>query len=79
VDALALDLPDFNGRFRSDRFLSEMALGKVIGLGITGKIPDSTLFAQHTNWAWFLVSPQALANQSAHHPQLCSSSTRTRG
>jgi hypothetical protein len=46
LDALALDLPDFRGRFRSDRFLSEMALGKVIGLGITGKIPDSTLYSR---------------------------------
>jgi Glycosyl hydrolase family 26 len=58
VDALALDAPDLNSRFRSDTFLSLMSVGKVIGLRLTGKIPDPALFAQQTGWAWFVLSPQ---------------------
>ena len=44
-------------RFRSDIFLSRMGVGKVIGLGLTGRIPAPDLFTQQTDWAWFLVSP----------------------
>jgi mannan endo-1,4-beta-mannosidase len=57
VDALALSLDQSSPRWRSDTFLSLFGTDKVIGLGLTGRIPEPSFFAQQTNWAWFLVSP----------------------
>ena len=56
VDALAVNLEDFNPRWRSDTFLALVGVGKVIGVGLTGRIPDPSFFTQQTGWAWFLVS-----------------------
>jgi hypothetical protein len=30
----------------------------VIGLGISGHLPDPAIFAPQTKWAWFLASPE---------------------
>jgi uncharacterized membrane protein len=35
-----------------------MGAGKVLGLGISGHLPDPAVFAQQTKWAWFLASPE---------------------
>ncbi len=57
VDALAVNVEEMGSHFRSDIFLSQMGVGKVIGLELTGRIPAPDLFTQQTDWAWFLVSP----------------------
>ena len=57
VDALSINVEGTVSRFRSDIFLSQMGVGKLIGLGLTGKVPAPDLFTQQADWAWFLVSP----------------------
>lgn len=57
VDALAVDLDDLGSRFRGDTFLSLIGVGKVIGVGLTGKVPPPEVFEQQTKWTWFLISP----------------------
>jgi mannan endo-1,4-beta-mannosidase len=61
VDALDLAVDHAQSRFRSDAFLREFAVGKVIGLSITGPVPDPALFARETGWTWFMLSPQSTA------------------
>lgn len=57
VDALALNVDNANSRFRVDRMLSLIGVGKPIGLEVEGKVPDPSLFGQQT-WSWFLLTPQ---------------------
>lgn len=61
VDALELNLENFNSRFRMDTFLAMTGVGKVIGLEAAGKIPDAAFFTQQTGWAWFLLPQTANA------------------
>ena len=56
VDALALDQETLNPRWRADTMLSEMGVGKVVGVTLVGKIPAPEMLAQQ-KWAWFLISP----------------------
>jgi hypothetical protein len=51
VDALELNLENFNSRFRMDTFLAMTGVGKVIGVEAAGKIPDASFFTQQTGWA----------------------------
>jgi hypothetical protein len=32
-------------------------VGKVIGLGLPGRLPDPALLERQPNWAWFLAAP----------------------
>jgi mannan endo-1,4-beta-mannosidase len=59
VDALELTVNRSQSRFRSDTFLQGFAVDKVIGLEIDGPVPDPAFFSRETNWAWFLLAPQA--------------------
>jgi hypothetical protein len=59
VDALELSVNRTKSRFRSDTFLQGFAVDKVIGLEIDGPVPDPAFFSRETNWAWFLLAPQA--------------------
>jgi mannan endo-1,4-beta-mannosidase len=56
VDALAVDAGDGGFQWRRDAELSVFGVGKVIGLGLTGRVPPPGLFAQQRRWAWFLAS-----------------------
>jgi mannan endo-1,4-beta-mannosidase len=58
ADALAVDVEGPDLRFPRDAGLALIGAGKVIGLGISGHLPDPALFAQQTRWAWFLASPE---------------------
>ncbi len=64
VDALALDTRAVGSRFRADRYLEQMAVGKPVGVGFTGTIPAPEFFAQQPDWAWFLTSPGAATSQA---------------
>jgi mannan endo-1,4-beta-mannosidase len=57
VDALAINNNGSGSRFRSDTFLSRIGVGKVIGLGLTDKVPAPDFFTVQPGWAWFLASP----------------------
>ena len=57
VDALSVDVAGGSFRFPLDLGLSEEGAGKVIGLGLSGKLPPAEVFTQQPRWAWFLVSP----------------------
>ena len=66
TDALVVDIDGASLRFPHDAALALMAGGKVIGLGLSGRMPDPAIFAQQTRWAWFLVStePPSAPDQS---------------
>jgi len=59
VDALALNVENFNSRFRMDTFLANTGVGKVIGVEVAGKVPDPSFFTQQTGWAWFLLGAES--------------------
>ena len=61
VDALAVNASVGTFRFPLDAGLALEGTGKVIGLGLTGKLPAPEVFAEQPDWAWFLVSPDAAA------------------
>jgi mannan endo-1,4-beta-mannosidase len=64
VDALALDAPAGGSRFRADTYLAQMAVGKPIGIGLTGTIPAPEFFTQQPDWAWFMASPAGATSQA---------------
>ncbi len=59
VDALELDVPRTESRFRADIFLRSIGVAKPIGLFINGIAPDPSFFANETGWAWFVLGAQA--------------------
>jgi hypothetical protein len=79
VDALDLAVNRPQTRFRSDVILRQFAAGKVIGLSIAGPAPDPSLFTRETGWAWFMLSPQAVASGSVSAPSAPASDQLLRG
>ena len=65
ADALAIDIEDGNARWRRDAELSVFGVGKVIGLGLAGRIPAPAFFEQQPRWAWFLAAPGATEQADA--------------
>ena len=63
VDALALNMQLTGGRFRSDAILARIAIGKPIGIGLTGAIPALDFFTQQPDWAWFLAGDESATAQ----------------
>jgi mannan endo-1,4-beta-mannosidase len=65
ADAIELQLKELNSRFPSGRFLAQVAVGKPIGVELTGNLPSpDTLFAS-SGWSWFLAAPTAAAQPDA--------------
>jgi mannan endo-1,4-beta-mannosidase len=57
VDALSIEISGQGGnRFRADSMLSQISVGKVIGVNFQGKLPPPAFFTQQPDWAWFVVS-----------------------
>ena len=56
ADALAVDLGNAPFSWRRDAELARFAVGKVVGLGLDGWEPTTTMLEQPTKWAWFLAS-----------------------
>jgi mannan endo-1,4-beta-mannosidase len=56
VDALSVDVAGGRFRFPLDASLSVEGGGKVVGLGLSGKLPPPEIFTQQPRWAWFLAS-----------------------
>jgi mannan endo-1,4-beta-mannosidase len=65
ADALAIDIEDGNSRWRRDAELSVFGVGKVIGLGLAGRLPAPAFFEQQQRWAWFLAGPGATEQPDA--------------
>ncbi len=65
ADALSIDVEDGNSRWRRDAELSVFAVGKVIGLGLAGRLPAPAFFEQQPRWAWFLAAPGAIEQPDA--------------
>ena len=64
VDALSIEMNGQGGsRFRTDSILSQLGLGKVIGVNLQGKLPAPAFFTQQPDWAWFIV-PAASSDQA---------------
>jgi hypothetical protein len=59
VDTIAVDT-----RFRTDSVLKLMGNGKVLGLFLTGVVPDPAFFAQQPDWAWFIFAPDSTDHNS---------------
>jgi mannan endo-1,4-beta-mannosidase len=57
TDALEMRLNQINGRFPADRFLRQFAVGKPIGVELTGNLPSPDAFSERSSWAWFLAAP----------------------
>jgi len=64
VDALELEAGAAQSVFPGTQTLSDVGVGKVVGLEIDGPAPDPKFFARETNWAWFLLAPQADATEA---------------
>jgi mannan endo-1,4-beta-mannosidase len=65
ADALAIDVEDGSSRWRRDAELSGFGVGKVVGLGLTGRLPTPEFFGQQPGWAWFLAAPGATEQSDA--------------
>ncbi len=65
VDAISLNLSQVSNRFRLDSSLKLLGDGKVVGLFLTGVVPDPSFFAQQTDWAWFLLAPKGVDPKAA--------------
>lgn len=56
ADALMLDAGSSSYGWRRDGELQRFAVGKAIGLGMDGWLPDAEQLSQTTRWSWFLAS-----------------------
>lgn len=72
VDALAMDLEGGAPPYRVDQDLALFGVGKVIGLGVSGRLPPPAMLEQQPNWAWLLAWPGA-PDQAAALQKLYSS------
>ena len=59
ADALEISLHDANPSLRADGFLAQFAVGKPIGVELTGPLPPPAALSGHSVWAWFLAAPSA--------------------
>jgi len=62
VDAIQLDLRSRG--WREDQETARFAVGKPIGLGLEGWVPDPAVF-EDSRWAWFLATPETATNTEA--------------
>jgi hypothetical protein len=51
-----------------DAELSVFAVGKVIGLGLQGRLPDPALLERQPKWAWFLAATGVTASPDQSDP-----------
>jgi mannan endo-1,4-beta-mannosidase len=58
IDALELSLNLVRPHVRYDRFLTEIAPGKLVGAVLFGNIPSPEILVDDSGWSWFLVAPQ---------------------
>lgn len=58
ADALAMEIEDGGAfPFRLDQDLALFAVGKAIGLNVSGRLPAPAMFERQPKWAWFLAAP----------------------
>jgi mannan endo-1,4-beta-mannosidase len=60
VDALQVDARGGNRGPRRDQEMARFGVGKVIGLGLDGWVPEAATLEQ-SKWAWFLISSDTTA------------------
>lgn len=55
ADALAIRVDDLNGRFPADRLLRQLAVGKPVGVELSGQAPLPAALTGRSHWAWFVL------------------------
>ncbi len=58
VDGVQARLSRVDERFPAGRFLGQLAVGKPIGVELTGELPPPQALTGRSGWAWFLADPQ---------------------
>jgi mannan endo-1,4-beta-mannosidase len=61
TDAFEVSLREANPRSRAASSLAQFAVGKVIGVELTGDLPPPDFFTEYPGWAWFLAAPPVSA------------------
>jgi mannan endo-1,4-beta-mannosidase len=57
TDALEIRLNKIDTRFPAGRLLAQTAVGKVIGVELSGDFPQPETLTEKSGWAWFLATP----------------------
>jgi mannan endo-1,4-beta-mannosidase len=72
TDALEIRLNRLDPYFPAGRFLQETAVGKPIGVELTGNLPPPAALTEQAGWGWFLAAPppSAPADSTAHAESL---------
>jgi mannan endo-1,4-beta-mannosidase len=61
ADALSVEQSQMNLRWRMDKILSMIGIGKPVGVELAGTVPTPDVFAQQ-QWSWFLTSGDQVAS-----------------
>jgi mannan endo-1,4-beta-mannosidase len=56
TDAVEIRLGWVEPSYQAGRFLERTAVGKPIGVELTGELPPPAVLTEHTGWAWFLAA-----------------------
>jgi mannan endo-1,4-beta-mannosidase len=65
ADALELSLNEVHPFVRYDRFLTDIAPGKLVGAVLAGDFPSPEILIDHSAWDWFLAAPQPVSAERA--------------
>jgi len=56
TDAIEIRLSHIEPYFQAGRFLEQTAVGKPVGVELTGDLPQPAALAEHAGWAWFMAA-----------------------
>ena len=65
ADALELQTGELNPRFAMDRYITQVAVGKPVGIVIDGDVPASDTLTGRASWGWFTLSAGAVSADRA--------------
>jgi mannan endo-1,4-beta-mannosidase len=57
TDAVEIRLNRVEPWFQASRFLEQTAVGRPLGVELTGDLPLPAALTEHAGWAWFLAAP----------------------
>jgi mannan endo-1,4-beta-mannosidase len=57
TDAIEIRLNRVEPYFQASRFLEQTAVGKPVGVELTGNLPLPAALTEHAGWAWFMAAP----------------------
>jgi mannan endo-1,4-beta-mannosidase len=61
ADAIEIRLNRLDPRFPVGRFVAQSAVGKVVGVELTGEVPQPETVSERSGFAWFLQAPPPAA------------------